>query len=201
MFIQVITGRVTDEAGLGAQHERWQRELRPGAAGFLGSTMGITKDGRFVVTARFESAEAAQHNSDRPEQGEWWSETEKCVADVDFHDSTNILTLFGGGSDDAKFVQVMRGRIQDREGLERLFGERTGDWEAFARDARPDILGETLALFDDGTFADVVYFRSEAEAREGERKELTADQQALMDEWLRVVDIQEYLDLDEPRMS
>ena len=42
------------------------------AAGWLGTTAGITDDGRLVVLARFESEEVARANSDRPEQGRWW---------------------------------------------------------------------------------------------------------------------------------
>ena len=38
--------------------------------------MGMCDDGTFVALARFESAEAARRNSDRPEQGEWWAECE-----------------------------------------------------------------------------------------------------------------------------
>src|SRR5262245_4874251 len=117
MFIQVITGRVTDEDGLRAPDERGQREVPPGADWFLGSTVGITGDGRFVASARFESAEAAQRNSDRPEQDRWWTETQQYVTDVDFHDSSEVLLLGGGGSDDAKFVQVLRGDINDRAGF------------------------------------------------------------------------------------
>jgi hypothetical protein len=197
MFVQLITGRVTDEDGVRAQDERWQREVRPGAAGFLGSTVGLTGDGRFVASARFESADAAQRNSARPEQDKWWSEMQQYVTDVDFHDSSDVLLLAGGGSDDATFVQVMRGAISDREGLRELFG-RVDEWEAFVHSARPDILGEILVLFDDDTFADLVYFTSEAEARAGEQKELSAEQQAMLDKWMRVLDIQEYLDLADP---
>jgi hypothetical protein len=49
--------------------DRWVKQLVPGAEGWLGSTAGLTEDGRLVALARFETGEAAQHNSDRPEQG------------------------------------------------------------------------------------------------------------------------------------
>jgi hypothetical protein len=197
MFIQVITGKVTDEEGLRDQDERWLREIRP--EGFLGSTIGTTSDGRFVATARFESADAAKRNSDRPEQGAWWAEAENCVRDVEFRDSTDVHLLLGGGSNDATFVQIVRGTMKDRPALDQLLGN-IQQWEAFTRDARPDILGETFALLDDGSFFDLVYFRSEAEAREGERKELTPEQQKTMDEWMRTVGMKEYFDLNEPRL-
>ena len=51
MFIQVITGKVTDADGFRRQDQKWNDELRPGATGFLGSTAGTTSDGRFLVAA------------------------------------------------------------------------------------------------------------------------------------------------------
>ena len=44
MFIQVIQGKVADEAGLQRQMDRWNEELMPGAVerGYLGSTSGTT---------------------------------------------------------------------------------------------------------------------------------------------------------------
>ncbi len=36
MFVQVIEGRVSDREGLHRQMDQWQRDLRPGATGFLG---------------------------------------------------------------------------------------------------------------------------------------------------------------------
>ena len=76
MFVQVITGQVNDTQALTAAMDRWRRDVRPGAIGFLGSTEGITDDGRFVALARFDSPEAAQANSSRPEQATWWTATD-----------------------------------------------------------------------------------------------------------------------------
>ena len=70
--------------------------------------------------ARFDSAESAQANSDRPEQGAWWAETEKIVDGVEFKNSTDIITLLGGGSTTAGFVQVMRGQVTDAAKLAEL---------------------------------------------------------------------------------
>jgi hypothetical protein len=82
MFIQVIQGKVADAAGLHAAMDRWVQKLQPGATGFLGCTAGITDDGTFIAAVRFESAEAARRNSDRPEQGAWWAETAICFDGV-----------------------------------------------------------------------------------------------------------------------
>src|SRR3954462_5012624 len=106
MFIQVISGKVNDTDSFQRLGDKWEAEVRPGAVGYLGVTEGTTDDGRFFVAARFESAEAAAKNSARPEQGAWFAEVEKIVDDVTFHDCSHIETLFGGGKDDAGFVQV-----------------------------------------------------------------------------------------------
>ena len=109
MFVQVIEGKVSDKAGLRRQMDRWEAELRPGAAGFLGSTGGVTDDGVGFAVARFESADAARANSERPQQGEWWAETEKCYdGPVSFTDSEDVEEFLSGGSNDAGFVQVMK---------------------------------------------------------------------------------------------
>ena len=108
MFVQVIEGKVSDKAGLRRQMDRWEAELRPGAIGFLGSTGGVTDEGVGFAIARFASADAAG-NSERPEQGQWWSETEKCYeGPVSFTDSEDVEEFLSGGSNDAGFVQVMK---------------------------------------------------------------------------------------------
>jgi len=197
MFIQVIEGRVLDEAGVRRQLDRWERELRPGAPGFLGSTGGITGDGRFVLLARFTSRADAMANSDRPEQGAWWKELEACLAQPSFHDSEEVVALLGGGSDAAGFVQVMRGRVLDRDALAAI-GERTAEFEGMLRRDRPDILGDVMALHDDGSYTEAVYLSSEEEAREGESRQLPEDAEALMGEFMAVLEPEEYLDLTQP---
>ena len=77
MFIQVIRGQVSEPEQVHAALDRWSAQLAASTPGWLGSTAGVTEDGRFVALARFESEEAARRNSDRPEQGQWWAETAK----------------------------------------------------------------------------------------------------------------------------
>ena len=102
MFVQVIEGKVSDKSGLHRQLDRWHAELRSGAAGFLGSTSGVTDDGVGFAIARFESAAAAKTNSERAEQSAWWSETEKYFdGPVAFTDSEDIEEFLDGGSNDA----------------------------------------------------------------------------------------------------
>lgn len=78
MFVPVMEGKVKAVEAMRREMDRWVRELHPGATRFLGSTAGVTADGRAINLARFESAAAAQANSSRPEQGEWWGAMEKC---------------------------------------------------------------------------------------------------------------------------
>jgi hypothetical protein len=195
MFIQVISGTTTDVDAMERLADRWQTELRPGATGFLGVTQGVTDDNRFVALARFESKEAAAENSARPEQGEWWAEMEKVTRDVSFHDSSRVEMLFGGGKNDAKFIQVMQGRIKDRAKADGLF-ERGPDAEKMLGEARPDVIGEVVAIHDDGdTYTDVVYFSSEAEARANEQKPMAEGATEMMAELESALEVTEYLDL------
>ena len=195
MFIQVITGEVADAASLESAFDRWQSEVRPGATGFLGSTSGVTADGRFVALARFESVEAARANSGRAEQSAWWAEAEKCFAGpVTFHDCTEVDTFRGGGSDDAGFVQVMQGRA-DRQRL-RALDERV---EAILPDLRPDLLGSVRA-WDGDQYTEAAYFTSEAEARAGEAKPPPTELAEAMREWQDVMGPITYYDLTRPKL-
>jgi hypothetical protein len=166
MFVQVIEGRVSDREGLHRQMDKWEKDLRPGATGFLGSTSGVTDDGYGIAFARFESAAAAKANSERPEQGAWWSETAKCYSgDVTFTDSEDVEMFLGGGSNDAGFVQVMRGTA-DRDQLHAI----DAGFENVAADWRPDLIGGLRVWTAPDRYVEANYFTSEADAREGEKK-------------------------------
>jgi len=196
MFIQIISGRISDPEHFRRQHERWIEELKPGASGYLGSTSGITPDGVGVVVARFESAAAAKANSERPDQGAWWTDTEKAFEDVEFQDCQDVDTMMGGGSDEAGFVQVICGRVKDEASARTMLAEaddRLGDM-------RPDILGGLMAWHGDGGgFTQVMYFRSEDEARSGETsgadEDLDRDYREMMD------GEPTFLDLTSPRFD
>jgi hypothetical protein len=195
MFIQVITGKVADAAEFRRVGELWDTNVRPVAKGFLGSTEGTTDDGRFFVAARFESAETAAQNSDLPEQQAWYKEFEKTATDVQFHDCDEVITMLGGGSDDAKFVQVMVGKIKDRAKFDAL-NAKAAEMERVFSEWRDDVLGEVLAVHNDGSgYHDVIYFKNEELARAGEKQEPTPEVQALMGEMDAAAEIVEYLDL------
>lgn len=179
MFVQVIQGNVSDAAAARARFELWRAELAPGADGWLGSTAGVTDDGRLVVLARFESEDAARRNSDRPEQGAWWEETARLFTDEPtFLDSTDVDVDTAGDPDQAGFVQVMQGRSSDPERARELMASDPTDWA----DYRPDILGTLTAAHEGGAWTMAIYFTSEAEAREGERKEPPPETAAMMKE-------------------
>lgn len=195
MFVQVISGKVTDPDAMDRLLDRWEAELRPGAIGFLGVTEGVTDDNRFVAVARFESRDAAAKNSARPEQDAWWQEMAKATDDVVVHDCSRIETLFGGGKDDAGFVQVMRGRVTDAAKADEFFG-RADEAEKLLGSVRPDVIGEVVALHDDDSgYTDIVYFTSESEARSAEQREMPADAQTMMQEFESALAVDEYFDL------
>jgi hypothetical protein len=172
MFVQVIEGKVKDRDLLMRQMQRWVDEIKPGVRGFLGSTGGVTDDGRSVWLARFESAAAASDNSGRELQDSWWADTMKAYDGAPvFHDCPEADEMFGGGSNDATFVQVISGRTKDQAAARRMFTEN----EDALRQERPDILGGLVAWHGDGSFTQAVYFESEEAAHRGEQSASTSE--------------------------
>jgi hypothetical protein len=191
VFIQIIQGKCTHEQECRDMGERWLRDLAPGATGWLGGTYGFTDDGRFVAVVRFESREAAAANAARPEQDAWWADMERLFdGDVEFHDSEDVTLMLGGGSDEAGFVQVMRGKVDDADALRSMML----DTEQL-HEMRPDILGGTLCIEDDGTFTETVAFSDEASARTGEQQEMPDDVRRAMEAAMHDVS---FLDLHRP---
>ncbi|MGR6999145.1 hypothetical protein ACU686_15000 [Yinghuangia aomiensis] len=41
----------------------------------------MTDDGKFIALVRFESADAARRNSERPEQAAWWNDVSSLFGD------------------------------------------------------------------------------------------------------------------------
>jgi hypothetical protein len=195
MFVQAIEGRVADREGLRRQLQRWMSELRPGARGFLGSTAGVTDEGEAVAFARFETSADAKANSERPEQGQWWAETEKCFdGEVRFTDSDDVDSFRAGGSDDARFVQVMKGRNMDRDQVHALDEQ----FEASGASFRPDLLGGFRMWTGPDSYIEVAYFTNETEARQGESSEPPAELAAQMGEFEALMANVEYTDLRDP---
>jgi hypothetical protein len=198
MFAQVIQGKTSNQQALDAALNQWEQDLAPGATGWLGSTSGVTEDGRVIAVVRFESEDDARRNSNRAEQDQWWSQTSKLFeGEASFRDSNDVSVDVQGDPDQAQFVQVMQGRSSDPERAKQLMDEDSDKWSAF----RPDILGSVSIGHEDGGYTMVLYFTSEAEAREGERKEMPAELQAQMEEMNKLsVGETEYFDLKQPRI-
>jgi len=166
MHVQVIKARTSDPAALRAELERWRTDLKPGAVGFVGSTVGITDDGTLLAIARFADESSAQANASRPEQDEWWRVTSKLLdGEATFRESSDVEEIFGGARTDAGFVQVMEGSVTDRA---KAAAFETPAMLEQLRAARPDLLGSQRIWFDDGSFVEAAYFTSEADARAGE---------------------------------
>ncbi|KRF35700.1 hypothetical protein [Terrabacter sp. Soil810] len=195
MFIQVIQGRCTDADAIHRQMDRWREELEPGAQGWLGGTYGITEDGEFVGVVRFDSRASAEANSARPEQGAWWKQTARLFdGEASFHDCDDVTMMLDGGSDDAGFVQVIQGRLSDAERFRHMM---EGPMDML-HEARPDIIGGTIAIDADGFFTQTMAFRTEDAAREGEQKSPPPETQAEMDEMMALMSDVSYHDLHHP---
>jgi len=195
VFAQIIRGKVSDPTAVRAGMDRWVSDLAPTAIGWLGSTAGVSEDGDLFVLARFDSEESAKSNSDKPEQDRWFADMSKLFdGDPTFQDSTNVTIDTAGDPDAAGFVQVMTGQVTDPLRAQQLMADQPD-----MRDLRPDILGSVMVGGDDGKWTMVIYFTSEADAREGEKKEMPAEMAAAMQEMESIaVGQTEYLDLKNP---
>lgn len=196
MFVQVIQGQVSNAGQMHAALDRWAQELAPDASGWLGSTAGVTEDGRFMALVRFESEEAARRNNDRPEQNTWWAQTSKLfIGEASFHDSRDVVVDVIGDPNDAGFVQVIQGRGSDPARARELMGQNSAEWAEF----RPDIIGSVAAGYEGGAYTMEVYFTSEAAAHEGERKELPPELKTQMEEMDALsIGEPEFFDLKQP---
>jgi hypothetical protein len=167
VFIQVIQAPCTRHDDLRAVAGTWRSELGAGASGWLGGTFGITDDDLFLGIVRFASREDAMANSARPEQAAW---AERLAATLDgppqFQDCDDVTVFLDGGSDDAGFVQVIQGTVSDRSIVRHLLDDTDE-----LRRQRPEIIGGTFAVAEDGSFTQTVAFTDEASARAGEAVE------------------------------
>lgn len=197
MFVQIMQATCNDAAGTRRMLDRWSQELAPGAKGWLGTTAGIAQDDGFIAVVRFASEDEARANSDRAEQGAWWSELTKHLGDdITVHDCRTAQLWMGGGSDDAGFVQVMQFQVLDRERAQAL----TQEMAAMSPQdmGRTDVIGGTFAWHsDDDGATQVVYFTSEDEARQAEASESPEEAERFAD-MATAFSQPRYLDITEP---
>jgi hypothetical protein len=197
MFVQVITGKTLKPAQVRAALDGWVQDLSPGAEGWLGSTAGVTEDGRLVALARFESEEAAQRNSNRPEQGKWWAQTTQLLdGEATFNNSVAVMPDLRGNPDEATFVQIMQGQQgPDPARAQGLMTQNADEWAAF----RPEVIGSLSLAHPDNTWTMALYFTSEEQARQGERKQPPPELMAQMQEMEELsVGEPTYFDLKDP---
>lgn len=166
MFIQVIESKTNDADGLRRVLAERRPEAMKGAIGFLGATTAIAPDGTVVTMARFESAEKAAENAARPEQTAFFDELRKHFdGQPTLHESTEVDTFLGGGSDDAGFVQFMIGTAVDKAKAQAAEKDLMPTLERM----RPDVIGGVTA-WDGDWWCQAIYFTSEEDARAGEQK-------------------------------
>lgn len=194
MFIQVIEGKTSDPQGFRRLLE--ERVPREGSIGFLGATTAIAPDGSVVTMARFESEEKAMQNSARPETSAFAEELKKyLVGEPTYHNCDEVDLFFEGGSDDAGFVQFMIGTAADKKKA-----KATDEaLQPTLKELRPDVIGGVTA-WDGDWWCQAIYFTSEAEAREGEKKfeTLTGDEKAKFEEMLAAFGDTRFIDGPNP---
>jgi hypothetical protein len=196
MFIQIIEGKTSDADGFRRFLEERRPEAMKGAIGFLGATTAIAPDGTVVTMARFESTEKATKNAARPEQTAFFEELKKYLAgEPTFHESTEVDTFLGGGSNDAGFVQLMIGTATHKAKAKASEKEMTPTLESL----RPDVLGG-ITVWDGDWWCQAIYFTSEAEAREGEKKfeSMSADDRARFEEMMGAYGEPQFVDGPDP---
>lgn len=194
MFVQIIEGSVADGAALRAEWDAWVGELSPQAPGWLGSTAGVTPDGRFIAAVRFASREDAARNSDRPEQDAWWQRTAACFSEPPRFAESEDVVGHDDGSDGAGFVQMMRGNVRDRAKLQRVEADVGDLWATH----RPDFIGGYRLWLGDEEVLMVDYFTSEAEARAGEGRPMPAELESGFAQFQQLIVEPRWYDLPDP---
>lgn len=193
MFIQMVEGRCSRQDEMRTLVDDWCGAMadRPG---WLGGTYGFTDDGRFVGVVRFESRDACQELSRRDDAPIWWAAADALFADTcRIHESEDVSMMLDGGSDSAGFVQVMYGKVGDADKLRHMMTDT--QMTSMLHEARPEIIGSTLAIEPDGSFVETVAFTDEDSARKGEQLDMPAEVTEDMASAMAEV---EYLDLHHP---
>jgi hypothetical protein len=193
VFIQMVAGRCNEDDDMRMLVDDWCRRMSD-EPGWLGGTYGFTEEGMFLGVVRYESAGAWKECCSADDAGMWWAAAEEVFdGKPEFHQSEDVIMMLDGGSDDAGFVQVMRGRVVDSEKLRRLMTDQ--HMTSMLHQARPEIIGATLIIEDDGTFTETVSFTDEASARRHEAEAMPAEVAADLEEAIAEVD---YHDLHKP---
>jgi len=193
MFIQMVQGECSRRIEMRRLVDNWCTVIAD-EEGWLGGTYGFTDDNRFVGIVRFTDSQACIEAAQRPFAASFWAQAlELLDSDVEIHQSDDVTLMFDGGSEDAGFVQVLTGQLKDAAQMRYLVADQ--DMTAMLHATRPEILGATLAISQDGTFTETIAFTDEALARRGEAIRMPEQVQRTLEE--AVADV-EYLDLRNP---
>lgn len=193
MFIQMVQGACAQQDDMRMLVDDWCGSMaeRPG---WLGGTYGFTDSGDFVGVVRFETAAACRDYRETDDAALWWaSACEMFDGNPEIHQSEDVSIMLDGGADDAGFVQVMRGRVGDADKLRQLMTDQ--EMTSMLHEARPDIIGATLMIEDDGHFTETIAFTDEESARRGEQLEMPAE---VAEEFQSAMAEVQYLDLHKP---
>jgi hypothetical protein len=199
MFIQVIEGKASDPEGFRRVLEERRAEAMKGAIGFLGATTAIAPDGTVVTMARFEDEAKAMQNSARPETAAFAEELQKYAeGPPTYHNCGEVDTFLSGGSNDAGFVQFMIGTATDKAKAQ----ESERALTPMLSELRPDVIGGVTA-WDGNWWCQAIYFTSEAEAREGEKKfeSLSDDDRARFEEMMTAYGEPRFVDGPNPILA
>lgn len=193
MFIQMVQGRCDRQDEMRGLVDDWCGAMAD-QPGWLGGTYGFTDDGRFVGIVRFENSTVCRNNASTSDAAMWWAGAEALFeGSCEIHESEDVSMMLDGGSDDAGFVQVMRGTVADADKFRHVMTDT--EMTNMLHQARPEIIGATLAMEPDGTFIETVAFTDEASARKGEQTDMPAEMQSEFESAMTDV---EYLDLHHP---
>lgn len=193
MFIQMIQGECERQDEMRGLVDTWCG-LMADRPGWLGGTYGFTDDGMFVGVVRYESREACAECCSTEDAAMCFAAAETLFSGgYEVHESDDALMMLDGGSDDAGFVQVMHGQVKDPTALREFVTDREST--EMMHQARPEIIGATLMLEDDGTFTETVFFTDEAAAREGESQRMPEQTMRRMEAAMADV---EFIDLHRP---
>lgn len=190
MFVLEVDARTARPEAVRERVLAWPAEVGVHATGWLGSTGGVSPDGHFLLLMRFASQEAAWITSDLPSNQRWW---EACRGSLEtepaFQESTEVIGILRGGSDDAAAVVVTRGAaspLRMRENLRRL--------ESLTADERAGLIGGIVAWHGGERFTEILY----ASARPEELRRLSAEPTPLGRFMADVSTGAQEIDLDDP---
>lgn len=177
--MQMVTGACARQDEMRAVVDDWCADMAM-RDGWLGGTYGFTDDDQFVGIVRFSSQRAYDACCASESAGAHWAGAVSCFeGQPEIHQSEDVTIMLDGAFDEAgsaQFVQVIRGRAADPDRLRHMVSD--SEMTTMLHQARPEIIGSTLIIEDDGTFTETIAFTDEAAARRGEQMDMPMDMSA-----------------------